>query len=1103
MVAAHGSKSPIVWPKEDCQYSKPCGLVNSSSELFDENIQSQVATVAQSQEESIGVLSRNDIPEDKSHDAVSGRILTPGKATQKVLTLNANGTLGSPHAQKRTISKNTGKGSRIVVCSYGGADCSSRLKVGEAIDDICCNRTTGNFLPGASRESSVVEPQISKATHPFFLPKSSKQAAHQPTEAEVQNSPSKKMRPKNTIACSTPSKIQGLCNVMKNKTGVDGRQDGNAQINNHGKQTAVPGFMTPLWPPLDMQHIKLASDAERRSYRTCQQLSFRTRHKLKSRESVIGQEECVLREAEELPSQMRKLYSGKQNIYQSTNGGSLPPHRRMLTLEQLQAAVLRNLSLVPTREDSATAGCATEHHNIPLDRTLHAAIVHKMQTLKQATSAFDNFSCEPRQWTSKFAPEQAGHVLQTGSEATMLRDWLRRSVVSWTSTVQDGDASCTNAAMQRRLRDEGYKKRRAKRRKKALDDFVVTSDEELGEVMNSADRAATTDLENLADKGLNSQPEHEYKTLNEAHHTNTLVISGPHGCGKSAAVYAAAKELDFEVFEINPGSRRSGRDIVDRVGDMARNHLVHLPNGQDTVDSPRASAVLLSLNDAPGKTASRRQQSLRDSCFVSKSVSKKSVESSVATIDASVDQFKSSSHKRACSKQSLILIEEADVLFEEDKQFWSTITELTRHSRRPIIITCSEERLLPLDELLFFAVLRFTSPPDELVTDYLLLMAAIEGHLLSRECVKTLYKKRGRDLRASITDLNFHCQMAVGDEKCGLDWRLAGSSCLRDQAQSSDVLRAISVDTYHVRSGCPFAVQLCNNDHPATYHRPSDTLMLDLWEVYGIDAAEYVIPLTHEELGMIVTKRNEPPSRTVESLDQYIDALSVADVCCPLSMRTDDHIHMDTSLPRLTESISHHFTEDASVLQAEPIIDFTGLSIALASELRENALQGLQRHSCGDVHDPGSIGPMVLSEKQNQKSAYFECACLLRDSLAPLSLPPKASLRPSGFSEVDHGTTSAKATDLAPYVRSILNYDLRLAERRQQLEFVASQTGGQQPRARRTRASWAALEGGSKSSTRREKWFENNLNIKAVLTTGGLGWSEAASDEMAMTQGEQ
>lgn len=90
------------------------------------------------------------------------------------------------------------------------------------------------------------------------------------------------------------------------------------------------------------------------------------------------------------------------------------------------------------------------------------------------------------------------------------------------------------------------------------------------------------------------------------------------------------------------------------------------------------------------------------------------------------------------------------------------------------------------------------------------------------------------------------------------------------------------------------------------------------------------------------------------------------------------------------------------------------------------------------------------------------------------------------------GSLSVITEDLAPYVRSIVSYDLRLEEQRGLLSSSLSQPGQDSKRQRTTRASRAALEGGSKAHTRRERWFPNNTNFDLVLQSGGQGWQDIA-----------
>lgn len=110
------------------------------------------------------------------------------------------------------------------------------------------------------------------------------------------------------------------------------------------------------------------------------------------------------------------------------------------------------------------------------------------------------------------------------------------------------------------------------------------------------------------------------------------------------------------------------------------------------------------------------------------------------------------------------------------------------------------------------------------------------------------------------------------------------------------------------------------------------------------------------------------------------------------------------------------------------------------------------------------------------------------------------------------GSLSIITEDLAPYVRSIVSYDLRLEEHRGLLSSLLSQKGQNSKRQRTTRASRAALEGGSKAHTRRERWFPNNTNFDSVLQSGGQGWqdialkqamAESSEGEMALDEGSR
>lgn len=169
--------------------------------------------------------------------------------------------------------------------------------------------------------------------------------------------------------------------------------------------------------------------------------------------------------------------------------------------------------------------------------------------------------------------------------------------------------------------------------------------------------------------------------------SNLILLNGPHASGKTSSVHAVARELGWDVFELNPGSRRNAKDVERAVGDVARNHLVR--RDQPSALSPRKGPLERSIFSMM-RAASKSQGD---------------IEIRSATAEITGDPSNT-------TKQSLILLDEVDVLFGDEETFWigrsafrtvdavlsrpltppfpgTEVANLARKSRRPIVMTCS------------------------------------------------------------------------------------------------------------------------------------------------------------------------------------------------------------------------------------------------------------------------------------------------------------------------------------------------------------------------------------------------------------------------------
>ena len=180
--------------------------------------------------------------------------------------------------------------------------------------------------------------------------------------------------------------------------------------------------------------------------------------------------------------------------------------------------------------------------------------------------------------------------------------------------------------------------------------------------------------------------------------------------------------------------------------------------------------------------------------------------------------------------------------------------------------------------------------------------------------------------------------------------------------------------------------------------------------------------------------------------------------------------------------------------------DLTGTSTLIALSLKACSRISLftkQLEQCVIPLDAAAINLLMLKRSTDSKSDQSFTSTSIVTAFGPLADSPAASTvytKGPRFSIFD-GAASTIVLDAAPYVRSIVSYDLQLEEQRLRLSNLLSQGGRNGKRQRTTRASRAALEGGSKAHTRRERWFPNDLDFSLVLRTGSKGWQEAVRKE--------
>nr|XP_009936721.1 PREDICTED: ATPase family AAA domain-containing protein 5 [Opisthocomus hoazin] len=420
------------------------------------------------------------------------------------------------------------------------------------------------------------------------------------------------------------------------------------------------------------------------------------------------------------------------------------------TETEIKSKASRNLISPISGEKQAETG-QTKH--LAKNKTQKPDVMTEDTEYLSGPNALSGVEKEDMLWTEKYQPQDSSELVGNKKEIERLHSWLKE----W------------------KKRADWEEKRNQKGEKE--------------------DKEHQDSLDSLDFKDNKSDIEEETSLC------NTVLITGPPGVGKTAAVYACAQELGFKIFEVNASCQRSGRQILSQLKEATQSHQVdkkginaHKPcffNSCSSAKSPKkmcSPKKVISPRKPPlSPKGARLKRSLPPKTLVNylKISSKRKGNDGTVTSQEKNKGNTQNSHEekkdaqfKAVNKEaeggdhnrknatSLILFEEVDIIFDEDAGFLSAIKTFMATAKRPVILTTND----PTFSFMFdgcFEEINFRTPSLINAASYLQVLCLAENLRTDVKDLTALLTTNNCDIRQSILHLQF--------------WVRSGGGCLKDK----------------------------------------------------------------------------------------------------------------------------------------------------------------------------------------------------------------------------------------------------------------------------------------------------------------------------------
>ncbi|KAL4707723.1 hypothetical protein ACJJTC_014904 [Scirpophaga incertulas] len=229
-------------------------------------------------------------------------------------------------------------------------------------------------------------------------------------------------------------------------------------------------------------------------------------------------------------------------------------------------------------------------------------------------------------------------------------------------------------------------------------------------------------------------------------YNNLLILTGPVGSGKTSMVYAVASELAMKVLEVNASSKRTGKIMLQDLQEATKSHKVNrgMTSSQEVFQKGQDEVIICQKPKKRG----RPKKSL--DVNTKRTFPKVKKDNEVNHINYNKDK----DNPQTC--MSLVLIDDADIVFEQDDGFCSAIVQIVQCSKRPVILIASSNTCPHLQRFFCSAKHLHTRPfqPTMLGT-WLDLLCLAEANVCLPGLSARFLEYFGGDIRKTMNFMQF------------------------------------------------------------------------------------------------------------------------------------------------------------------------------------------------------------------------------------------------------------------------------------------------------------------------------------------------------------